>query len=32
MTKRIGRVFKYAILIAGAVVMIFPFFWSFMTS
>ncbi|MGC9322401.1 MAG: carbohydrate ABC transporter permease, partial [Kosmotogaceae bacterium] len=32
MTKRIGEIFKYAILIAGAVVMIFPFFWSFMTS
>lgn len=32
MSKRIGRILKYFVLISGAVVMIFPFFWSFMTS
>lgn len=32
MSKRIGRILKYFVLISGAFVMIFPFFWSFMTS
>lgn len=30
--RRLPRAVKYVILIAGAVVMVFPFFWSLMTS
>ncbi|AFK06469.1 ABC-type sugar transport system, permease component [Mesotoga prima MesG1.Ag.4.2] len=32
MSKRVGRTVKYVILVVGAIVMVFPFFWSFMTS
>ncbi|HNR79303.1 MAG TPA: carbohydrate ABC transporter permease, partial [Mesotoga infera] len=32
MNRRRFKTIKYVILIAGALVMIFPFFWSLMTS